>query len=118
MKDKIFRKPLEEVQVPIIKPMGYALVTDRIVVDGASVGYMYRQKPDNKQDSGWRFFAGDENEDYLDQQDNIEIMSVNTIAHYDPSIIPFLEANYDTAFAKNEKNEFIEEEFEEDEEDE
>lgn len=118
MKIKNFLKDNAEVNEIITKPMGYALVTDRIVVDGLPIAYMYRQNPDNKQDSGWRFFAGDEDEKYLDTPDNIEIMNVNTIAHYDKSIIPFLESPYETAFGKDENGEFIEEAFSEEDEDE
>ncbi|RLZ08644.1 DUF2185 domain-containing protein [Faecalibacter macacae] len=110
MTDKIFTKSMDEVSEIITKPMGYGLVTDRILVDGQSINYMYREEPDNKQDSGWRFFAGDEDEEYLDNETNIEIMNVNTIAHYDKSIIPFLEAPYGSAFGKNENGEFEEEE--------
>jgi len=118
MEDKIFCKSIDEVKEIITKPMGYALATDRILVDGMPIGYMYRQQPDNKQDSGWRFFAGDEDEDYLDNPDNIEIMNVNTIAHYDKTIIPFLESDYETAYAKDENGDFYEEEYLADEEDE
>lgn len=117
MSDKIFCKSIDEVSEIITKPMGYALVTDRIVVDGLPIGYMYRQNPDNRQDSGWRFFAGDEEEDYLDNPDNIEIMNVNTIAHYDKSIIPFLESEYETAFGKDVNGNFLPEEYSEEEED-
>ena len=111
MTDKIFIKSIDEVAEIITKPMGYGLVTDRILVDGLPISYMYREEPDNKQDSGWRFFAGDEDEDYLDNPDNIELMNVNTIAHYDKSIIPFLEASHGSAFGKNEDGEFVEEDF-------
>lgn len=100
---------MDEVSEIITKPMGYGLVTDRILVDGKSITYMYREEPDNKQDSGWRFFAGDEDEDYLDNEANIELMNINIIAHYDMSIIPYLEAPYGSAFGKNENGEFEEE---------
>lgn len=102
---------MDEVSEIITKPMGYGLVTDRILVDGQSINYMYREEPDNKQDSGWRFFAGDEDEDYLDNEANIELMNINIIAHYDKSIIPYLEAPYGIAFAKNDQGEFEEEAF-------
>ena len=111
MKDKIFTKSIDEVSEIITKPMGYGLVSDRITVDGLPVSYMYREEPDNKQDSGWRFFAGDESEEYLDNEDNIELMNINTIAHYDKTIIPFLEQPYNSAFAKDEDGEFIQEDF-------
>jgi hypothetical protein len=47
---------------------------------------MYREAPDNPDDSGWRFFAGDESQEYLDNSRNLEIENVNTIANYDPEI--------------------------------
>ena len=111
MKDKIFCKSIDEVKEIITKPMGYALTTDRVLVDGMPINYMYRQHPDNKQDSGWRFFSGDESEDYLDNPENIEIMNVNTIAHFDKTIIPFLESDFETAYAKDENGDFYEEEY-------
>lgn len=40
--------------------------TDRILVDGCKVGYMYREEPDSDSsmpDSGWRFNAGDESKE-------------------------------------------------------
>ena len=42
--------------------------TDRILVDGEKVGYMYREEPadGNDWDSGWRFTAGDESQEYMD----------------------------------------------------
>ncbi len=43
------------------------------------------------EDSGWRFFAGDESEEYLADPANVEIYDVNTIANYDPEIVPFLD---------------------------
>ena len=111
MKEKIFLKSIDEVSEIITKPMGYALVSDRITVDGEKIKYMYRETPDNKQDSGWRFFAGDEDEDYLDDENNIELMNVNIIAHYDKNIIPFLESDYETAFGLDENGTFIKEDY-------
>ena len=39
------------------------IATDRIMVDGEKVGYMYRENPDFVGDSGWRFTAGDEDDE-------------------------------------------------------
>ena len=42
------------------------LATDEITVSGKPVGYCYREKPEREgQDSGWRFFAAVESEEYL-----------------------------------------------------
>ncbi|WP_322969923.1 DUF2185 domain-containing protein [Faecalibacter sp. LW9] len=108
----------KEIKNIITLPMGYGLISDRVTVDGLPIGYMYRENPDNRQDSGWRFFAGDESEEYLDQENNISLMNINTIAHYDQSIIPYLEEEIGKAFGKNDSGEFVEEHFEPDMEDE
>jgi len=71
--------------------MGTCFASDRITVDGAPVGYLYREAPGFDGDSGWRFLAGDESADYLSALDRLGIYDVNTIANYDPSIIAFLD---------------------------
>ncbi len=85
---------------PIVSGYGSCMATDRITVDGLPIGYMYREVPDHAQDSGWRFFEGSELPDYLGDAANIEIYDVNTIANYDQSIVPFLNADVGTAYAR------------------
>ena len=51
---------------------------------------MYREAPDSKQDSGWRFFSGEESQEYVDNPDNLSIYDVNTIANYDTAIVEYL----------------------------
>ena len=46
------------------------IATNRITVEGCKVGYCYREKPDGGWDSGWRFTAGDESEEYMDDPNN------------------------------------------------
>ena len=52
---------------------------------------MYREMPDNEKDSGWRFFSGNESDEYANNPDNLNIYDINTIAEIDISIIPYLE---------------------------
>jgi hypothetical protein len=61
---------------------------------------MYREEADNELDSGWRFISGGESQAYLDDVANHAIYDVNTIANYDPDIIPFLDAPAGSAFAR------------------
>ncbi len=85
------------------------LATDRILVDGCKVGYMYREEPDpdsDMPDSGWRFTAGDEDEEYMDNADNLGVYTLNTICNYDPDIIPLLDAGYGSAFYRDENGKF------------
>lgn len=88
------------------------IATDRITVDGCKVGYMYREEPseDNPADSGWRFVAGDESEDYMDDPHNSAIYALNTICNYDPDILPLLDFPYGTAFGRDSSGELRREE--------
>jgi hypothetical protein len=74
----------------LVLNMGYCMATDKITVEGLSIGYMYREEPEDINDSGWRFFSGTETQKYVDNPDNIGIYDVNTIANYDSAIIPYL----------------------------
>jgi len=83
---------------PLAEGYGRCLATDRITVDGQLVGYFYREQPRDADDSGWSFFAGDETEEYTSVADNIGIFDVNTVANYDPRIIPLLNHPPGSAF--------------------
>ncbi|WP_145025730.1 DUF2185 domain-containing protein [Paenibacillus sp. Y412MC10] len=92
------------------------IASDRITVDGCKVGFMYREEVSGSPypDSGWRFLAGDEDEEYMDNADNHAIYLVNTICNYDPDIIPFLHSPPGTAFIRNERGALVlDEEWEE-----
>ena len=79
---------------------GGCLATDRIVVDASQVGYMYREDSDRTADTGWRFFAGDEDEAYFNDISKTGVYAVNTVANYDPDIIPYLNTPAPCAFEK------------------
>ena len=55
------------------------IATNRITVEGCKVGYCYREKPGGDWDSGWRFTAGDESDEYMDDPNNAGIYGLNTI---------------------------------------
>jgi len=85
----------------LIQKMGACSATDKITVEGKDVGWMCRVQPETESDSGWRFLAGDESNDYLDNPDNHGIYEVNTICNYDESIIPFLHAAPGVAYERD-----------------
>ncbi|MFW5850965.1 MAG: DUF2185 domain-containing protein [Bacteroidota bacterium] len=74
----------------LVSPMGYCIASDRITVDGCKVGFMYREQRETPEDSGWRFLAGDETDEYLEKNMNIMMFEVNYIANIDAAIIPYL----------------------------
>lgn len=102
---KIFKLKAKDI-APVALGFGGCLATDRIVVDGAKVGYMYRDRPINDQDSGWRFFAGDEDEAYMSSNDRHGVYDVNTIVNYDPDILSFLEADYGSRYERDAEGKF------------
>lgn len=98
-RQKRFFIPKDRIQT-LLPPMGGCYATDRIMVDGAKVGYMYREPPNYPEDSGWRFFAGGESSEYVDDPCHTGIYDVNTVANYDPDIIPYLHTAALCAFEK------------------
>ena len=78
------------------------IASDRIMCDGRVCGYMYRVEPQHDWDSGWRFLAGDEDADYLDDPDNSGLYKLNTVVNYDPDIQPYLNDEYGSVFARKE----------------
>ena len=100
MGEKKFRLRADQIK-PLAPAHGACYATDAITVEGHAVGYMYREQPDNDSDSGWRFLAGTESQEYMDNANNISIYDVNTIANYDPTIIPLLTAPVGSAFERD-----------------
>lgn len=101
---KQFKLSSDEIK-PLAMGHGCCIATDRITVEGHPVRFMYREVPDNRMDSGWRFISGFEDDTYMDNPSNHGIYDVNTIANYDPSIIPFLKSHAGSAFEKASESE-------------
>lgn len=101
--EKLYAVPEEEVQ-KLTDDQGVAFATDLVMCQDMGVGYMYREIPDFEEDSGWRFLSGEEDQDYMNVSSNSGIFDVNTVANYDPEIIPFLNAPVGSAFARDEND--------------
>lgn len=96
---KKFRLKAEDIK-PLATGRGACFATDMITVKGKPVGFMYRDSPHTPEDSGWRFMAGTEDQDYMDDPDNHDVYDVNTIANYDPSIVPLLDEPEGSVFER------------------
>ena len=118
--EKLFAIP-DDLVKKLIDDHGVAFATDHITCQDLGIGYMYRETPEFEEDSGWRFLSGEEDQAYMDVAENSGIYEVNTIANYDPDIIPFLNSPVGSAFARNDDDQFVpadeldEEELEDDE---
>ena len=80
------------------------IATNRITVEGCNVGFCYREMSDGDWDSGWRFTAGDESDEYMDDLNNSGIYGLNTICNDDPDIIPLLHTPAPCAFERDEND--------------
>lgn len=94
-------KPEEIKQLTDIK--GGCLASNKITVDGEKIGYAYREQPDTDfpNDSGWRFFAGTEDDNYTRNSDNFNIFELNTICNYDRAVQSILESKAGSSFIRN-----------------
>ena len=83
------------------------IVSDKITKEGYKVGYMVREKPmDIYPDSGWRFMAGNEDGEYMNNSDNHHIFDINTVCNYDRDIIPYLHTDIGSEYIRIDANSF------------
>lgn len=95
-------KPEEIKHLTDIK--GGCLASNMITVDGEKVGYAYREEPDNNfpNDSGWRFLAGTEDDNYTKNPGNFNVFELNTICNYDKAVLPILGSKIGSSFIRSE----------------
>lgn len=83
---------------------GFVLATKMLVEGKRKVRYMYHEETTNPQDSGWRFFCGDEDDAYVNNPDNVAVYDINTILEIDRSILPYLNSSAGIAFEREDEN--------------
>lgn len=79
---------------------GFLIATKRVAEEEHKVCFMYREAPMDVQDSGWRLFAGDETQEYVDDPDNSGIYQPAAILMVDDSIGPLLAEPIGSAFER------------------
>ena len=91
---------------------GYVFASKMLFEDNRKVMYFYHEKPDSPTDSGWRFFCGEETQEYCDNPDNIAIYSITSVLNVSPDIEKYLDTDKIVAFERNqETGEFEEVDF-------
>ncbi len=71
-------------------------VSGKITFEGMKIGFMYREEPDNSSDSGWRFLSGTETQQYINDENNSQIIDIDQIVKLDSSVLPYLERPFGT----------------------
>lgn len=77
-----------------------AIVSKRVREEGFKIGYGMRSEPTNERDSGWFFSVGNENEEYVNNPENLELWLVNSALIYDPDLSSHIDASYGTAIVR------------------
>ncbi len=87
-------------------------VTNKVLYDNAPINYIYREEPIEKDperdyvDTGWRILSGDESDEYMDNSENISLVSLGAVLSKDDSFIDLLESKIGTSFERNENGIF------------
>jgi hypothetical protein len=88
--------------------IGYIIASNQVAKERKQVGYLYREEPDNENDSGWRVFSGQEPEGYEEEATNFAMYNASTILEIDPTIRPLLGSVAPIAFERTESGAFAE----------
>ena len=78
---------------------GYVIATRYLVENKRPVMFMYREEAEGT-DSGWRFFAGDEDQAYVDDPENLGIYDIKTILELSPDVEMYLHMPAGTALER------------------
>ncbi|GGF69588.1 immunity protein Imm33 domain-containing protein [Wenyingzhuangia marina] len=86
--------------------------TNKVLYENSPINYIYREEPmevDKERgyiDTGWRFLSGNESDEYIEDFENISLVSIGSILSRDDSFIDLLEAEIGTSFERNENGIF------------
>ncbi len=80
---------------------GVCMASAQITEDKMPVGFMYREKPEEDLDSGWRFLSGNEDEDYLDNENNYGVFDVEYIVQLDALVRNYIHLPVGTELERN-----------------
>lgn len=84
----------------------HAYVSKKITEEGWKVGYMVRDESLNEKDSGWSFMAGNEDDEYVADAKNIELLSVYNVYQLDSDIWNYIDNPIGTRLIRISSNEF------------
>lgn len=66
-------------------------IVSRNILDGKGrLRWLVREPQANPVDNGWRFFSDIDDEQFLSDPNNLQVVSFNTVADIEPAVIPLL----------------------------
>lgn len=85
-----------------------AYVSKKIMDEGWKIGYMCRDEVVRENDSGWSFMVGNEDEEYMEDYHNIQLMSIHAVMQYDSAIWKYITSPVGTRLIRISSDEFEE----------
>ncbi|MEH7356141.1 DUF2185 domain-containing protein [Neobacillus drentensis] len=76
------------------------------VLEKREFNFMLRDNPNGEDDSGWSILSGYEDDDFLSDSENFQIISIGVILNIDDSILGFIQEPPLCAFERNDEGEF------------
>lgn len=77
-----------------------AVVSIEVARQGLPSGWLYRDRPDGEDDSGWRVFSGAEPDDFADRPGNFVEITLAELLDLDPGLEEVLEAPPGSCFER------------------
>jgi hypothetical protein len=79
------------------------MATQKVLYENAQIKWFYREESMGEVragifDTGWRFMAGDETDEYLENPDNLHLVSLGALLNKDDSFVDLLDAPEGSAF--------------------
>ena len=86
--------------------LGRCIAAKTVSEEGRPIGFMYREEPVFEQDSGWRFFSGDETDEYTENPDHFSVCTLSDVVRTHPGIAGLLQQPAGTAWETGEDGTF------------
>lgn len=83
-----------------------AYVSKKLLDEDWKIGYMCREEAVDENDSGWSFLAGNEEDEYVEDYRNIQLMSIHEVMQYDSVIWKYITSPVGTKLIRISSDEF------------
>lgn len=80
----------EEDFIIISELLKTCIVTKKLLDENWKVGLMQKMEPSSKMDSGWFLSIGNETQDYVDNPENLCVITLNEVCEKDSNLISYL----------------------------
>lgn len=82
------------------------VIVSNDALDKREFNFMLRDNPNGEQDSGWTVLSGYEDDEFVNNPDNLQCVSIGVILNIDDSILDFVDERPLCAYERNDKGMF------------